>query len=145
MSSSKRVFILPRGQFLIKLRLEFSVTTSKQMRCGTRLLYRYTNDKLNFILLEIWGHLIHIFIHIEQSVQLFFALGMIFGGCSDSLALNLKNLEIVVSPYFVIMIPQCRGIDIVLVCKVYTREGCYLFIFEFFSYTPFNSSFVTNH
>ena len=61
MSSSKCVFILPRGQFLIKLRLEFSVTTSKQMRCGTRLLYRYTNDKLNFILLEIWGHLIQIF------------------------------------------------------------------------------------
>jgi hypothetical protein len=144
MSSSKRVFILPRGQFLIKMRLEFSVTTSKQMRCGTQLL-QVNKLKYGVILLEILSHFIHIFIHIERSVQLFFALRMIFCGCSDSLTLNLKNLEIVVGPYFVIMIPQCRGIDIVLVCKVYTREGYYLFIFEFFSYTPFNSSFVTNH
>jgi hypothetical protein len=144
MSSSKRVFILPRGQFLIKMRLELSVTTNKQMRCGTRLL-QVNKLKYGVILLEILSHFIHIFIHIEQSVQLFFALRMIFCGCSDSLALNLKNLEIVAGLYFVIMIPQCRGIDIVLVCKVYTREGCYLFIFEFFSYTPFNSSFVTNH
>jgi hypothetical protein len=106
--------------------------------------YYIDTQMTNFILLEIWSHLIHIFIHIEQSIQLFFALEMIFGGCSDSLALNLKILEIVVSPYFVIMIPQCRGIDIVLVCKIYTRECCYLFIFEFFSYAPFNSSFVTD-
>jgi hypothetical protein len=76
------------------------------MRYGTQLLHRYTNDILNFILLKIWSHSIYIFIHIEQSIQLFFALRMIFHGCSDSLALNLKNLEIVVSPYFVIMIPE---------------------------------------
>jgi hypothetical protein len=61
---------------------------------------------------------------------------MIFLGWSNSLALNLKILEIVVSPYFIIMVLLCRGIDIALVCKLNTYEGCYLFIFEFFNYAP---------
>jgi hypothetical protein len=41
--------------------------------------YYIDTQMTNFILLEIRSHLIHIFIHIEQSIQLFFALGMIFG------------------------------------------------------------------
>jgi hypothetical protein len=131
---------LPRRAFSYYLEDNFSLSRNwnsllQQINnCALSHDYYIDTQMTNFILLEIWSHLIHIFIHIEQSIQLFFMLRMIFGGCFDSLALNLKNLEIVVSTYFVIMIPQCRDIDIMLVCKVYTRERCYLFIFEFFSY-----------
>jgi hypothetical protein len=41
--------------------------------------YYIDTQMTNFILHEIRSHLIHIFIHIKQSIQLFFALGMIFG------------------------------------------------------------------
>jgi hypothetical protein len=114
---------LPRRAFSYCLEDNFSLShdwNSLLQQINNSVLshdYYIDTQMTNFLLLEIWSHLIHIFIHIEQSIQLFFALGMIFGGCSDSLVINLKNLEIVVSPYFVIMIPQCRGIDIVLSAK----------------------------
>jgi hypothetical protein len=107
--------------------------------------HEYNNELQRIDLREILIHLIHICVHIERSIHLFFLGWLICCGGTNSYSRPLENLKVTTRNVFIHMVPESRCVDIVMLCKVHTAKVRDLFQFKFFGDATFNLSLIVNH
>jgi hypothetical protein len=107
--------------------------------------YEYIRELKTKDLCEILIHLIHIYVHVEQSRHLLLLSWLVCHGGTNSHSLPLENLMVTTRNVFIHMIPHSRCIDIVMLCEVYTGEVCGLFQFKFCCDATFNPCLIVNH
>jgi hypothetical protein len=94
---------------------------------------------------KILIHLIHIYVHVEQSRHLLFLCCLVCRGVINSHSRPLKNLKVTTMNIFIHMVPHSRCVDIMILYEVHTGGVRDLFQFKFFCDTTFNLSLIANH
>jgi hypothetical protein len=107
--------------------------------------HKYNNELQRIDSREILIHLIHICVHVEQSIHLFFLEWLVCYGGTNSYTRPLENLKVTTRNVFIHVVPKNRCVDIVMLCKVHTAELRDLFQFKFFCDATFNISLIANH
>jgi hypothetical protein len=107
--------------------------------------YEYNRELKRMDLREILIHLIHIFVHVEQSRHLLFLGWLVCHGGTNNHSRPLENLYVTTRNVFIHMLPHSRCVDIVMLCEIHTGEVHDLFRFKFFCDATFNLSLIVNH
>jgi hypothetical protein len=107
--------------------------------------HEYNRELKRMDLHKILIHLIHICVHLEQSIHLLFLSWLVWCGGTNSHSLLLKNLKVTIRNVFIHMVLHSKCIDIVMLYEVHTGEVCDLFQFKFFCDATFNPCLIVNH
>jgi hypothetical protein len=107
--------------------------------------HEYNNELQRIDLCEILIHLIHIYVHVEQSRYLFFLSWLVCCGGTNSYSCLLEILKVTTRNVFIHMVLESRCVDIVMLYKVHTAKVHNLFQFKFLCDATFNLSLIANH